>query len=122
MNTNDNPYDLEERLLDYAANIIQLCDIDQPRLAARHIIRQLIRSGTSPLANHREAESAESPKDFIHKLRISLKELRESNRWLKLLRRTNTPCDQGILATLLDETDQLIRIFVTSVNTASKRL
>lgn len=122
MNKNDKSYDLEERLLDYAANIILLCDEEQPKFGARHITRQLIRSGTSPLANHGEAESAESTKDFIHKLKISLKELRESNRWLKLLKRKNTPYDQEILATLLDETDQLIRIFVTSVDTASKRL
>ena len=122
MKNTDPTFDLEERLLEYAANIILLCDTEPLTFGPRHINRQLIRSGTSPLANHGEAESAESTKDFIHKLRLSLKELRESHRWIKLIKRANLPCNSDILTILLDETDQLIRIFVTSINTAQKRL
>ena len=122
MSDREQSFDLEERLLDYAANIILLCDKPQPTYAARHVTQQLIRSGTSPLGNHGEAEAAESTKDFIHKLRVSLKELRESYRWLKLINRANLPCDKEILNSLLDETDQLIRIFVSSISTARKRL
>ena len=122
MSEDGQVFDLEERLLDYAAKIILLCDKPQPSYGAKHVTQQLIRSGTSPLGNHGEAEAAESTKDFIHKLRVSLKELRESHRWLKLINRANLPCDRAILAGLLDETDQLIRIFVSSINTARKRL
>ncbi|MBX3741095.1 MAG: four helix bundle protein [Akkermansiaceae bacterium] len=113
-------YDLEDRLLDYGARIITLTRSLGPDFAARHIGNQLLRSGTAPLSHHGEAQGAESPADFIHKLRLALKEFRESQRWLKLIIRSEILPDQK-LAPLLDETDQLIRIFVTSINTAEKR-
>jgi four helix bundle protein len=69
-------YDLEERLLDFGARIISLTQSLTENYAQRHIASQMLRSGTAPLANHGEAQAAESPADFIHKLRISLKELR----------------------------------------------
>ena len=118
----ESTYDLEERLLNYAAEIIELCNVSYTTYAAQHVSRQLLRSGTSPLANHGEAESSESAKDFIHKLSLSLKELRESNRWLLLIQKTNLFPDAKSLPHLLNETDQLIRIFVTSIKTAKKRL
>lgn len=120
--TQNSNYNLEERLLDFAARIIELCDHPKATFASQHIARQLIRSGTSPLANHGEAESSESTKDFIHKLSLSLKELRESDRWLKLLSRTNLPFNQSLVTQLLQESDQLIRIFVASIRTTKKRL
>jgi four helix bundle protein len=115
-----SPYDLEERLLDYGARIIALTRTLCSDFAARHIGGQLLRSGTAPLSHHGEAQGAESPADFIHKLRLGLKELRESQRWLKLLSRSNILPHQKLSA-LLDETDQLIRIFVSSITTAEKR-
>ena len=121
MEQNPN-FDLEERLLNYAAKIVELCNVPFTTYAAQHISRQLLRSGTSPLANHGEADSSESTKDFIHKLSISLKELRESNRWLLLIEKTNIFPNSQSLPHLLDETDQLIRIFVASIKTAKKRL
>lgn len=114
-------YDLEERLLDYGARIISLTQSLTENYAQRHIANQLLRSGTAPLANHGEAQSAESPADFIHKLRLSLKELRETQRWLKLIQRAKLIPKPQTLTPLLDETDQLIRIFVASVSTAEKR-
>src|SRR5436309_1125064 len=96
-------YDLEERLLDYTTAVIHLVNGLRPSLAARHVGGQLLRSGTSPLGSHGEAQSAESAKDFIHKFSIALKELRESLRWLKLIQRADLHKDQSALGVLIDE-------------------
>jgi four helix bundle protein len=80
-------YDLEERLLEYSVRIIKIVEQLLNTRAGNHVAGQLLRSGTSPYPNHGEAQAAESPRDFIHKLRISLKELRETQRWLKLIQR-----------------------------------
>jgi hypothetical protein len=69
-------YDLEERLLEYSVRIMKIVEQLPNTRAGNHVAGQLLRSGTSPYPNHGEAQAAESPKDFIHKLRISLKELR----------------------------------------------
>jgi len=114
-------YDLEERLLDFGAEIIFLTRNLNTDYAERHVGNQLLRSGTAPLSHHGEAQAAESPADFIHKLRLALKELRESERWLKLIVRAALLPKGTDLAPILDETDQLIRIFVTSIATAEKR-
>jgi four helix bundle protein len=111
-------YDLEERLLDYAAEIIRLADRLPKTRTGNHVAGQLLRSGTSPLPNHGEAQAAESTNDFIHKLRICLKELRESYRWLRLIARAKLYRDNDDLAKVLNETDELIRIFVASIRTA----
>ncbi len=122
MKTNEEPvYNLEERLLDFGAAIIVLTRKLCGDYAERHVGNQLLRSGTAPLSHHGEAQAAESPADFIHKLRIALKELRESERWLKLIRRSELLQNESAVAHLLDETDQLIRIFVASIATAEKR-
>jgi hypothetical protein len=71
-------FDLEERLLNYAAEIIRFTEKLPNTRAGNHIAAQLLRSGTSPLSNHGEAESAESHDDFVHKLKVCLKELRGS--------------------------------------------
>jgi four helix bundle protein len=115
-------YDLEDRLLNYAAAVIHLVDGMRPTRAARHVADQLLRSGTSPLGSHGEAQAAESTKDFIHKLKLGLKELRESLRWLKLTHRAKLHEQGDEVARLLDETEQLVRIFVASIHTAQKRL
>src|SRR6202171_514522 len=80
-------YDLEERLLGFTAKIVRRADSLPGTKAGNHIASQLLRCGTSPLANHGEVEAAESRNDFLHKLRICLKELRETNRWLRLIDR-----------------------------------
>ncbi len=114
-------YDLEDRLLNFGARIITLTRALNSDYAARHIGNQLLRAGTAPLSHHGEAQGAESPADFIHKLRLGLKELRESERWLKLIDRAGIISNTDKLTPLLNETDQLIRIFVTSIATAEKR-
>lgn len=111
-------YDLEERLLDYAAAIIRLTEALPPSRAGNHVAAQLLRSGTSPLPNHGEAQAAESRDDFIHKLSICLKELRESRRWLRLILRAALTRDAKAAQALVAETEELILIFAKSVKTA----
>jgi four helix bundle protein len=113
-------YDLEERLLEYSVIIIKIVDLLPNTRAGKHVAGQLLRSGTSPYPNHGEAQAAESPKDFIHKLRISLKELRETQRWLKLIGRVPLIKNPDLSNEVLQETEELIKIFVTSIKTAEK--
>ncbi len=103
----DKKFDLEERL---------------PRTpAGNHVAGQLLRSGTSPLPNHGEAQAAESTNDFVHKLSVCLKELRESQRWLRLIERVPLIKPVSQVGPILRETEELIKIFVTSMRTARKR-
>ena len=113
-------YDLEERLLEYAAAIIRLVARLPRTPAGNHIANQLMRSGTSPLPNHGEAQAAESANQIVHKLSLCLKELRESQRWLKLIERVPLVKPASEATPVLQETEELIRIFVTSVRTARK--
>ena len=113
-------YDLEERLLEYSARIIRLVERLPNTRAGNHVAGQLLRSGTSPLPNHGEAQAAESAKDFVHKLKICLKELRESWRWLLLIQRVPL-LRPRLVDALVKETDELIRIFVRSIQTAEQR-
>ena len=116
----EKTYDLEERLLEYSVRIIRLVERLPNTKAGNHVAGQLLRSGTSPYPNHGEAQAAESPKDFVHKLRVSLKELRESQRWLKLIKRVPLIDKPELLDDLLEETDELIRIFVASIKTSER--
>lgn len=118
--TDKQKYDLEERLLRYSARIIKVVDALPATRTGQHIAGQILRSGTSPYPNHGEAQSAESTKDFVHKLRVSLKELRETKRWLKLIQYIKLINNSDRLDELLDETEQLIKIFVKSIKTAQK--
>ena len=114
-------YDLERRLLDFSVRAIRLTRKIRPSQAGMHIAKQLLRSSTFPLANHGEAQAAKSPRDFIQKLRVSLKGLRETERWIKLTKTVPLVERPELLDELLGETDQLIRIFVTSIKTAEAR-
>ncbi|MEP4076641.1 four helix bundle protein [Haloferula sp.] len=116
----EQPYDLEERLLGFGARIVTLTKAMGSEYADRHIANQLLRAGTAPLSHHGEAQAAESQRDFIHKMHLALKELRESQRWLRLIDRSKLIPNGRNLEPLLDETDQLIRIFVSSIATARK--
>ena len=114
------PYDLEDRLLEYAVRVIRLVDALPATRAGRHVADQLLRCGTSPLANHGEVQGAESRKDFIHKLGICLKETREAQRWLRLIHRVPLVVP-GKIEPLLGESEALIKIFRASIRTARKR-
>jgi four helix bundle protein len=110
---------LEERLLAFTASVVQLADTLPNTKAGNDIAGQLLRCGTSPLANHGEVEAAESRKDFLHKLRNCLKELRETWRWLRLIARLELADATRLRAALL-EVEELIRIFAPSVRTTEK--
>jgi four helix bundle protein len=114
-------YDLEERLLEYSVRIIKIVEQLPNNRVGNHVAGQLLKSGTSPYPNHGEAQAAESPRDFIHKLRIALKELRETERWLKLIQRVPLITKPEMLNDILQETEELIKIFVTSIKTAEKK-
>ena len=110
------PEMLEERLVEFAASACQMIRGVPTDFATAHICRQLARSCTSPAANYAEARSAESKKDFIHNIQVCLKELRETRVWLKLTRRlSKRSCD---IAPIIQECDELIAIFVRSVQTS----
>jgi len=113
---------LEERLLEYSAAIIDLTEKLVKTRAGNHVGGQLLRCGTSPYFNHGEAEAAESRADFVHKLGICLKELRESLRALGLVARVPLVEPPSTVEPLLQETDALIRIFKSSIRTASAKL
>jgi four helix bundle protein len=114
-------FDLEERLLNFAVQIIQITEALPNTRAANHIAGQVLRSGTSPYGNHGEVEAAESLNDFVHKLKVCLKELRETRRWLLLIGQLKTQTIPPGLASCLSEAEELVRIFKASVNTAEKR-
>ena len=101
-------YDLEERLLKYSVRIIKVVEQLANTRVGSHVTGQLLKSGTSPYPNHGEAQPAESPKDFIHKLRIALREFRESQRWLKLIQRVPLIKKPESLNEISQETEELI--------------
>jgi four helix bundle protein len=114
-----NPkYDLEERLLEFAVRIIRVAESIKKSRAGIHISDQLLRSGTSPYGNHGEVEGAESRDDFIHKLKVCYKELREARRWLRLIQRVPLVEKPDLLDRLLSEAEEIIRIFSASIRTA----
>jgi four helix bundle protein len=115
----DSRFNLEDRLLQFSARVIRLVDALPNTRAANHLAGQLLRCGTSPYGNHGEVEAAESRKDFVHKLKICLKELKETRRWLRLAERSSLASPRQ-MAPILDETEELIRIFFTSIRTAEK--
>jgi four helix bundle protein len=113
-------FNLEYRLLEFASAVIDLSERLPETRAGNHIAGQILRSGTSPFPNHGEAESAESREDFIHKLKICLKEHRETRRWARLISRKQWSKDDPTLLFVLNESDELIRIFFSSIQTAQR--
>lgn len=112
-------YDLEERLIDFAVIITDIVEALPNTRLGNYIAGQLVRSGISPSLNYGEAQSAESRNDFIHKMKIILKELRESMISLKIIERKSIHnIDKTVAAK--NECNQLISIFVKSIETAKK--
>ena len=114
--------ELEERLINFAVLIIEIANELPSSKAGNHLSGQLIRSGTSSALNYGEAQSGESRKDFIHKIKIVLKELRETFICLKIIQKAKLLASSAKLNRSLKENDELISIFVKSVETASKNL
>ena len=115
MKTND----LEERVIDFAVLIIDIIENVNNNYAGNYYGNQLIRSSGSPALNYGEARSAESHKDFVHKMGICLKELRESYNCLKIINRAKLyNGNKDKIEKALDENNQLISIFVASIKTS----
>jgi four helix bundle protein len=121
-NVKVNKQELENRLIDFAASIILVASKFDKNYAGNHLAGQIIRSGTSPALNYGEAQSAESIKDFIHKMGICLKELRESFVCLKIVEKSNLTTDLNNLAKAKTEANELISIFVSSIKTAKTNM
>ena len=115
-----NKHDLEERLIDFAVLIIKKIETMPNTKAGNHLVGQLIRSGTSPALNYGEAQSGGSRKDFIHKIKIVLKELRESYVCLKIINRSKLYKSEAKVLLAISESNELFSIFVKSVETAQK--
>ncbi len=114
-------YDLEGRLIEFGSRVIDVVESLPGTTAGKHLGGQLVRSGTAPALNYGEAQAAESRSDFIHKMKIALKELRESKVNLKfILKRKYFPEDR--LLPLIQENDELIAIFIKSISTAQEKL
>ncbi len=111
--------ELAERLLDFAARIIKLINALPETVVGKHIGGQFMRSGTSPGSNYEEARGAESRADFIHKMGIVLKELKESRFWLKLIHRTKL-IKAEYVESLTQECQELCAIVAKSILTARK--
>ena len=116
----DAKYDLEERLLDFTCGVIDVVESLVRSRAGNHVGGQLIKSGTSPVANYAEAQSAESRADFVHKLKVVLKELRESRVWLMVICRKSLSKAPKRAREILCECEELIRIFRKSIDTAER--
>lgn len=120
MSDSNQANEIEERLIAFAVRIIRLSGALPKTYAGKHIARQLLRSGTSPAPNYAEARGAESTADFVHKLKIALKELNESSVWIRMIIQAELVQEQKI-ADLLDENQQLCRILNASIKTVRTR-
>lgn len=115
-------YDLEQRLVSFAVMIIKMIRSLPDDRSCNHLVGQLVRSGTAPALLYGEAQGAESRKDFIHKMKIALKELRETGVCLKIIDQAGFATSSDELTKLLNEDNELIAIFHKSVSTAQKNL
>ena len=113
--------ELENELIDFAARVMTVADALPDTPAGKHISRQLLRSSTSPAPKYAEARGAESNADFVHKLKIALKELNETNVWLRMVCRAGLKKTK-LLEELIDENQQLCRILNASVKTAKTKM
>ena len=114
-------FDLEERLIDFVLLVDKVIEKLPTTRLTNHLAGQMIRSSTSPALNYGEAQAAESQKDFVHKIQIVLKELRETKVCLIIIHRKKYLADDEILP-VLKENDELLAIFSKSVKTAKSNL
>jgi four helix bundle protein len=121
MSQNRKADDLENRLVQFAINIVKLTGQLPRKFEAKHIATQLLRSGTAAAPNYGEARAAESRADFIHKLKIALKELNETALWLRIVEGTFN-IQPNVLAQLVAENTELCKILVASIQTARRNL
>jgi len=111
-------YDLEDRLVNFSRAVIQFRKTMERSYSGDYLGNQLLRSGISPSLNYAEAQAAESRRDFIHKMKICLKELSVS---IKIIQ-DSISCDESLLIELQTECKQLLAIFQKSISTSEKKL
>lgn len=112
-------YDIQDRLISFSILIMELAEALPNTKSGIYISNQIIRSGTSPALNYAEAQSAESRNDFIHKMKICLKELRETQVSLKIVQRKPLLKNDSYLSKIVNECNELVSIFVKSLETAT---
>jgi four helix bundle protein len=117
---NTRKFDINESLINLAVSIIKICESVNTSKSGIHLTSQLLRSGTSPALNYGEAQSAESRNDFIHKLKLALKELRESYNSLQIIKRAELSNKVQLIENTSKECNELIAILVKSIETAQK--
>lgn len=115
-NKNSSPQDLENRLIQFASRIISLSESLPNSPAGKYLGGQILRSGSSPALNYGEAQAAESKADFVHKMKICLKELRETLVCLKIIEQRNF-FSNDLIIPIMKENDELVAIFVSSIKT-----
>lgn len=113
--------DIEHRVADFAARVIAVCECLPNRVGSRHLQDQLFRSATSVAANYAEACVPESRRDFAHKMGVSLKELVETRMWLRIIAKRQY-VKPDLLVALMDELEELVKIFHTSIKTARRNM
>jgi four helix bundle protein len=113
-------YDLEERLILFSLLDMEIVEQISGTKAGNHIADQLLRSGTSPAFNYGEAQVAESRSDFIHKMKICLKELKETGIALQIVKRKPLVKDDANVDKAIAECKELVAIFLKSIETAKK--
>ncbi len=112
-------FDLEDRLIRFAVSCIQAAEKLPRSFAGNHLSGQLTRSGSAPALHYGEAQSAESRTDFIHKMKMALKELRETKNCLIIIEKLNWPISINLSA-IIQECTELVFIFLKSIETARK--
>jgi len=118
--TKKRVFDLEQRLTQFAVRVLAVVEALPKTRGGNHVASQLVRCGTSPASNYAEAQAAESRSDFIHKMKVSLKELRETRTWLLIIQQKPMIKPANKLESILNECHELISIFVASITTAQR--
>ena len=114
-------FDLDERMINFSVNVIRFTENLPKSNSGIYFSDQVMRSVSSAVLNYSEAQSAESRRDFIHKVKISLKELRETYSGLRIIERLNMNPNESI-TNMIKENNELISILVTSINTARNNM
>lgn len=117
MNTDKIKFDLEDRLVDFACLCLDVCELLPNSKAGQNLEYQLSKSGTAPALIYGEAQAAESRADFLHKMRMCLKEIKESRINLKIIRRKPVVVDEKV-EKAFTESNEVMAIFLKSIETA----
>lgn len=110
-------YDLEDRLVDFACRCLEVCELLPNSKAGQNLEYQLSKSGTAPALIYGEAQAAESRADFLHKMKMVLKEIRESRVNLKIIKRKPVVVHEKV-EIAFNESNELMAIFLKSIETA----